>query len=154
MFFLAKIIHNSYFMTAMAARKEMSYMSKKALLITLMFLLSILLGVFTGVTLATKERSEFLAAKAKQRPEETPAPTFIQTEKPSAEVSVPEKYLLTLTDTQIIIYKTNADGSMQIIEQKPIDKEGLRREDFENLYKGITFDTLTEARETLEDYIN
>lgn len=128
-------------------------MSNKGLFIILMFSLSLLLGVCTGMSIATKERAELLSAKADMPPAETPAPSFVQTEKPK-EVSLPEKYVLTLTDTEIIIYKSNTDGSMQIIEEKPIDKDGLRIKDYEMLYSGISFDTLSEAREMLEDYIN
>ena len=128
-------------------------MSNKGLFIMLMFSVSLLLGVCTGMVLATKERADFLAAKAEMPPEETPKPTFVLPEQPK-EVSLPEKYILTITDTQIIIYKTNADGSMQTVEEKPIDKDGLRVKDYEKLYSGIEFHTLEEARETLEDYIN
>ena len=129
-------------------------MSRKGLLITSLFILSMLLGVFTGLHFGKKESADFSSADEIQISRESPAPTFIQTEKPKTEASVSEKYMLTLTDTQIMLYKIGSDGGMQVIDEKPIDKNGLRREDFEKLYKGITFDTMSEARETLEDYIN
>ena len=133
--------------------KGFKTMSNKGLFIMLMLSVSLLLGVCTGMVLGTKERADFLAAKAETPSAETPKPTFVLPEQPQ-EVSLAEKYILTITDTQIIIYKTNADGSMQAIVEKPIDKDGLRTKDYEKLYGGIEFHTLQEARETLEDYIN
>ena len=129
-------------------------MTKRGLLIVFLFSLSLLLGALTGIALANKKRADYMAQNSYELQKESPKPTFIQTEIPKTAAAVPEKYMLALTDTQIMLYKIGADGSMQVIDEKPIDREGLRREDYEKLYKGITFDTMKAAREALEDYIN
>ncbi|MBO4897201.1 MAG: hypothetical protein J5590_02750 [Clostridia bacterium] len=128
-------------------------MTNKGLIVATLFTLSLLMGALTGIAFSEKKRADNFAA-GYEIDNKSPEPSFIQTEKPKKPVAVSEKYMLTLTDTQIMIYKISADGSMQVIDEKPIDKDGLRREDYEKLYKGISFDALSDARETLEDYIN
>lgn len=79
---------------------------------------------------------------------------FIIPPEPEKKTASTERYMVTLSDNRLFIYKISADGSMQMIEDKEIDSASLRRDDYGTLFKGITFDTLTEARELLEDYVN
>ena len=65
-----------------------------------------------------------------------------------------EQYVVTLSDTKILIYKISHDGSMQTIEEKAIDTGSIPREDYAKLYSGIIVSTLEEAKQIVEDYIS
>lgn len=126
-------------------------MKKQYIVLPLIFILSAVAGIAAGFFTVPRETPQKLninseSVKAESTP--SPTPTF-QIEK---QVAVTEKYLVTLSDTMLIIYKINSDGSMQLIEEKPINTSSIPETDFEALYKGVTFETLTEARELLEDF--
>lgn len=69
------------------------------------------------------------------------------------EVISSDKYMVCLTDIQFCISKISVDGSSQLIEatefKSPIESTELSR-----FYPGVFVETLEEARELIEDYIN
>ena len=70
------------------------------------------------------------------------------------EASETDRYMVSLGDNKLYIYKISPGGSMQIVEEKTVNTDCLRRDDFEALNKGIEVSSLTEARELAEDYVN
>ena len=128
-------------------------MSKKHLIIVLLFALALLGGVCTGLLVSSEpeQMAQTSAAEEKTAPtvEEMP---FVEIE-PAVKTVSSEKYMVTLSDNKLFIYKITSDNLMEIIEEKEIDSNALRREDYEELFKGITVDTLTQAREIAEDYV-
>ena len=136
------------------SKKVVNFMSNKHLLIVLAFTLAILGGVCTGMFTADRaEPQETAAAEETKSPDEVPQ-TFVTPEPVSQTALSDEKYLVTVSDSYLFIYEISADNSMQIVEEKKIDSNSLRRDDYETLFKGITVDTLTEARELAEDYVS
>lgn len=127
-------------------------MKKQSILFPLIFIFSAAAGVAAGFLTVPKNDTPSLSnaendiVRVESTP--TPSPTF----KVEKQVSVSEKYLVSLNDTKLTIYKINTDGSMQLIEEKPVNTSAIPENDFEALYKGVTFNTLTEARELLEDF--
>lgn len=138
---------------------------KKAAFISLLFVLSMLCGVLAGISYIKTEAPPIshaeelpyddLALSTTQTPfiTDTPAPReeFTQEE---AEVFESEQYVVTLSDTKILIYKIASDGSMQTIDEKNVDTGSIPREDYHKLYSGIIVPTLEEAKEIVEDYIS
>ncbi len=126
-------------------------MKKQYIVLPLIFILSAVAGIAAGFFTVPKEKTQISNINTENvKTESTPSPTpTFQIEK---QVAVTEKYLVTLSDTMLIIYKINSDGSMQLVEEKPINTSSIPETDFEVLYKGVTFETLTEARELLEDF--
>ena len=126
-------------------------MKKQYIVLPLIFILSAVAGIAAGFFTVPKEKTQISNINIENvKTESTPSPTpTFQIEK---QVAVTEKYLVTLSDTMLIIYKINSDGSMQLVEEKPINTFAIPETDFEALYKGVTFETLTEARELLEDF--
>lgn len=126
-------------------------MKKQYIVLPLIFILSAVAGIAAGFFTIPKEKTQISNINTENvKTESTPSPTpTFQIEK---QVAVTEKYLVTLSDTMLIIYKINSDGSMQLVEEKPINTSSIPETDFEVLYKGVTFETLTEARELLEDF--
>lgn len=128
-------------------------MSKKYLIIVLLFALALLGGVCTGLFVSSEpgQMAETSAAEEKTAltVEETP---FVEVE-PAVKPVSSEKYMVTLSDNKLFIYKISSDNLMEIIEEKEIDSNALRREDYGELFRGITVDTLTQAREIAEDYV-
>ena len=126
-------------------------MKKQYIVLPLIFILSAVAGIAAGFFTVPKEKTQISNINSENvKTESTPSPTpTFQIEK---QVAVTEKYLVTLSDTMLIIYKINSDGSMQLVEEKPINTSSIPETDFEVLYKGVTFETLTEARELLEDF--
>ena len=126
-------------------------MKKQYIVLPLIFILSAVAGIAAGFFTVPKEKTQISNINTENvKTESTPSPTpTFQIEK---QVAVTEKYLVTLSDTMLIIYKINSDGSMQLVEEKPINTFAIPETDIEALYKGVTFETLTEARELLEDF--
>ena len=126
-------------------------MKKQYIVLPIIFILSAVAGIAAGFFTVPKEKTQISNINTENvKTESTPSPTpTFQIEK---QVAVTEKYLVTLSDTMLIIYKINSDGSMQLVEEKPINTSSIPETDFEVLYKGVTFETLTEARELLEDF--
>ena len=126
-------------------------MKKQYIVLPLIFILAAVAGIAAGFFTVPKEKTQISNINTENvKTESTPSPTpTFQIEK---QVAVTEKYLVTLSDTMLIIYKINSDGSMQLVEEKPINTSSIPETDFEVLYKGVTFETLTEARELLEDF--
>jgi len=140
-------------------------MSKKIVLFSLLFLLSVACGITAGI-LYVKNNSDNLAMATEVKPvkqTELPPPIEFQSqEEPEPEAEIPadvpvyesEKYVVTLSDTKILIYKISSDGSMQTVEEKPVSTGSIPREDYQKLYSGIVVDSLESAIELLEDYIS
>ena len=131
-------------------------MTRKGWSVVLLFCLALFGGISAGYFTASRsEITDTVIAEDIEKPQlSAEEETFIVPEESEKEVAGTERYMVTLSDSRLFIYKISADGSMQLIEDKEIDSASLRREDFTALFKGITFDTLTEARELLEDYVN
>ena len=133
-------------------------MNKNWFLIIMLFILSATLGVVSGIYFFRTENQNIARAEVPEvttgesemvlRHEETPSPTE------EVYVFKNEQYVVTLSDTKILIYKIAHDGSMQTVEEKPIDTGSLPREDYAKLYSGIIVETLDAAKEIVEDYIS
>ena len=140
------------------------FMTKKIVLIALLFALSTGCGITAGILyIRNNEKSTAVAEEIKNEYTEfTPNEDFQIKEETYTEPELPEnvpvyeseKYVVTLSDTKIIIYKISSDGSMQTIEEKPISPGSIPREDYGKLYSGIIVDTLESAKELVEDYIS
>lgn len=139
-------------------------MSKKVLLISGMFILSMLCGIFAGITYIKTETPQITKAKSETEYieeiyESTPQIDTDTTEnnefvEKNEAVFESEQYVVTLSDTKILIYKIASDGSMQTIEEKNIDTGSIPMEDYQKLYSGILVPTLEEAKGIVEDYIS
>ncbi len=137
---------------------------KKAALISLLFVLSMLCGVLAGISYIKTEAPPIshaeelpyddLALSAAQTPIISTTPTPEEFTEKEAEVFESEQYVVTLSDTKILIYKIASDGSMQTIVEKAVDTGSIPREDYHKLYSGIIVPTLEEAKEIVEDYIS
>ena len=137
---------------------------KKIVLVSLLFILSMLCGIFAGIGFIKTENPPLSHAEALPKANaetdidlpslvSTPMPREEFTEK-EAEVFESEQYVVTLSDTKILIYKIASDGSMQTIEEKAIDTGSIPRDDYHKLYSGIVVATLQEAKSIVEDYIS
>ena len=140
-------------------------MNFKPILISTLFVIAALLGVLTGMVYvknnnispkayATEHSST--AKKDSTLPQET-IPVILEKETPSpseAPVFDSEQYVVTMSDTKILIYKIAHDGSMQTIEEKHIDTGSIPRDDYARLYSGIIVATLEEAKQIVEDFIS
>ena len=137
---------------------------KKAALISLLFVLSMLCGVLAGISYIKTEAPPIshaeelpyddLALSAAQTPIISTTLTPEEFTEKEAEVFESEQYVVTLSDTKILIYKIASDGSMQTIVEKAVDTGSIPREDYHKLYSGIIVPTLEEAKEIVEDYIS
>ncbi len=69
-------------------------------------------------------------------------------------ISVPDKkeYLLMLSGESVCIYALREDGLTDLIQKTTVDTMQLRQEDYESLCKGITVDSLEEAKSLCEDF--
>lgn len=79
----------------------------------------------------------------------TKEPEIMPTEKPEK-----SEYLLMLSGNSICIYSLLNDGTTKLVQSKEIDIEQLRTEDFQNLCRGVTVDSLDKAIALCEDYGN
>ncbi len=136
-------------------------MTGKGWSVVLFSVLILLAGIIMGyITSSRQTKTNMIAAQ------EPPVSEDIQEEKPKEPFLVPsepekeaaavntEKYMVTLSDNRLFIYKIMTDGTMEQVEDKEVDTASLRHDDYGELYKGIIFDTITEAREVMEDYVN
>ena len=134
-------------------------MTKKGLGVIILLFLSLFGGIFAGYMSSFRtEIPNEISAEDYGGPvtEESVKDPFILTPEPETEVSATdnEKYMLTLSDSRLFIYRILPDGSMEVIEEKTVNTSSLRRDDYSELFKGIVFDTVTQAREVMEDYVN
>ena len=139
-------------------------MNKKVLLISCMFILSMLCGVFAGIAYIKTETPQISKAKSQTEDieefyetvphDDTDITEDIEFAEKSEAVFESEQYVVTLSDTKILIYKIASDGSMQTIEEKNIDTGSIPMEDYQKLYSGILVPTLEEAKGIVEDYIS
>lgn len=74
---------------------------------------------------------------------ETPVPSKVKT-----------KFLLTLSGSKVCMYELNPDGTTTLLQETEIDLSQLRREDYENLCRGYTVNSLEEAKLLCEDFKN
>lgn len=79
----------------------------------------------------------------------TQEPETMPTEKPEK-----HEYLLMLSGDSICIYSLLNDGTTILMQSKEIDIEQLRAEDFQNLCRGVTVDSIDKAIALCEDYGN
>ena len=134
------------------------FMTKKGWSVVILFCLALIAGISIGYfTSGGTANTDIIAAEKYDKHEQDEKEnTFVI--KPEADKEVAsvnkEKYMVSLSDNRLFIYKISSDGSMEVIENKEVDSASLRSEDYGTLFKGIIFDTLTEAREVLEDYVN
>ena len=139
-------------------------MNKKVLLISGMFILSMLCGVFAGIAYIKTETPQISKVKSQTKdiPEiyeitpqdDTNITEDIEFSEKNEPVFESEQYVVTLSDTKILIYKIASDGSMQTIEEKNVDTGSIPMEDYQKLYSGILVPTLEEAKGIVEDYIS
>ncbi|MBQ7718483.1 MAG: BofC C-terminal domain-containing protein [Clostridia bacterium] len=133
-------------------------MTKKGWSIVLLFFLALSGGIGVGYfTSGGTEDSDIIAAEEYgEQDYGNKYEDFVIPKEENKEVSSAgkEKYMISLSDNRLFIYKISEDGSMEIIEDKEVDTASLNSDDYGTLFKGIIFDTLTEAREILEDYVN
>ncbi len=139
-------------------------MNKKVLLISGMFILSMLCGIFAGIAYIKTETPQITKAKSQTQyieeiyettPEvDTDADKNDEFAEKNEAVFESEQYVVTLSDTKILIYKIASDGSMQTIEEKNIDTGSIPMEDYQKLYSGILVPTLEDAKSLVEDYIS
>ena len=134
-------------------------MTKKGFSVILALFLTLFGGIIAGYFLSYSSNdsnsiaAEELSESVSEAEDEEPF-VLAETQEKKASAINTEKYLLTLSDNKIFIYKIMSDGSMTEIEEKEVNTSALRREDCGELFKGIIFDTVTQAREVLEDYAN
>lgn len=116
--------------------------------------LSFSCGMFWGNFLKKNQETVTIAAPEKiEKTNHIVSPTF--SPKPTEKVaSVEEKedYLLMLSGDSISIYALKKDGTTDLIEKKSIDPMQLRQEDYEKLCRGVTVNTLDDAKSLCEDF--
>ncbi len=135
-------------------------MKKNIILLTSLCILSAFCGIISGILFFKTENNNLARAETTNEIENTPLPEITfqnkEEENPPEEAYVfeSEQYVVTLSDTKIIIYKVSHDGSMQTVEEKLVDTGSIPREDYAKLYSGIIVTTLDEAKQIVEDFIS
>lgn len=64
------------------------------------------------------------------------------------------KFLLTLSGSKVCMYELIPDGTATLLQETEIDLSQLRREDYENLCRGYTVNSLEDAKLLCEDFKN
>ena len=110
------------------------------------FISAFICGVFIG----TRPAKTKIAAEEAQIPA---AQSVQQTEEVTPQPLKNEKYMLTLDDNGLSVYKVNLDSTVEYLYSKNVNREALRSEDISKLYQGITVDSEDEVRRILEDFV-
>ncbi len=116
-------------------------------------------GMLFGMEMGREPETVTMAAPGEAEPK-TILPRAVPTASPSAPPPLPtpkvaeKQYLLMLSGSHICIYELLEDGTTAMLQKTEVNIEQLRQEDYENLCRGVTVDSLEEARTLCEDFGN
>lgn len=116
-------------------------------------------GVWLGTDLGKEPAEVTLAAPEEENPPSvltaaSPAPTLPPRTPAPTPAAEKEEYLLMLSGESICIYALIEDGKTELIQKTEVDTGQLRQEDYENLCRGLTVESLEKARSLCEDFGN
>lgn len=135
---------------------------KKAVAYVFVFSISFALGAISGIAISGMNRDGMARAFIEPQPTKSQKPQTILSSKTTAEPkeSDPEdetdnsRYLLSLSDDNISVYKVLQNGQTEFLYKKTVDSSALRDEDYTRLCSGIMVYSEKEAIEILEDFIS
>lgn len=128
---------------------------KKTLSLVMLLGTGFLLGTLAGffVFYMPMERvetpQENLAVVVAGTPQPSPTLPPLPTPTPKEEKS---RFLLTLSGEAVCIYELLPGGKTLLLQETGIKLDHLRQEDYENLCKGYTVQSLEEAKALCEDF--
>lgn len=135
-------------------KKGVFYMRFRDMIIgTSLCLISFGGGILFGFSITPQEEPITLTAQGHVA-EETAKPTIKpqNTTAPPTEKPPEERFLLTVADDGISLYRLLPGGATSFLYKTETEISHLRQEDYEKLCKGIIVNSEKEARTLMEDF--
>ncbi len=107
------------------------------------------LSIFKSAPSLSQETEKEVLAMAVPTPSPSP---LLTTPQPTDNTENQTQYLLTLSGSSVCLYELVPGGTTVLLQETGIDLAQLRKEDYENLCRGYTVDSLEEAKILCEDF--
>ena len=133
---------------------------KKIVLSVSVCIISFILGISLGTLTADRAQQDGVSAGDISAADTEisgilkPQPNVASSETAEAEKVETDRFLLSLSDNGISVYKVLNSGQTEFLYKKEMDAATLRSDDYTRLCTGIMVYSEQEAREIIEDFIS
>ena len=133
---------------------------KKIVLSVSVCIVSFILGISLGTLTADRAQQDGVSAGDISAADTEisgilkPQPNVASSETAEAEKVETDRFLLSLSDNGISVYKVLSSGQTEFLYKKEMDAATLRSDDYTRLCTGIMVYSEQEAREIIEDFIS
>ena len=133
---------------------------KKIVLSVSVCIISFILGISLGNLTADRAQQDGVSAGDISAADTEisgilkPQPNVASSETAEAEKVETDRFLLSLSDNGISVYKVLNSGQTEFLYKKEMDAATLRSDDYTRLCTGIMVYSEQEAREIIEDFIS